>query len=168
MQSTAKNRSCIFYQLWACEMKSMTGGNVKLFSSMQVSLSQAVRTVFASTNRAVAGENCMFNKAAVSAVKKRTTTLKPLFFYLWWLQVVLGGTLLSHSSWQLMSCRGLEVNASSHFIYCSFRWQNRAISLSFPPAGNVSRSNWMFDDGRERSSRAVHRMVYVVDEATGN
>ncbi len=143
-------------------------GNVKLFSSAQVSLSREVRAVFASTNRTVAGENCMLNKAAVSAVKKRTTTLKPLFFYLWWLQVVLGGSLLSHSSWQLMRCRGLEVNASSHFIYGSFLWQNRAISLSFPQAGDGSWSSWVFDDGRERSSGAVHRMVYVVDKAAGN
>lgn len=118
---------------------------VELFSSMQVSLSQAARTAFASTNRRAAGENCVFNKAAVSAVKKTTTTLKPLFFYLWWLQVVLGGSLLAHSSWRLMRCRGLEVNASSH-IYGSFLWQNRAVSLSFLQAGHVSWSNWMFDD----------------------
>lgn len=55
-------------------------GNVKPVSTVQVSLSQAERTVFASTNRGVEGENCMFNKAAASAVKKITTTPMLLFF----------------------------------------------------------------------------------------
>lgn len=142
-------------------------GNVKPFSAVQVSLSQAERTVFASTNRGVEGENCMFNKAAASAVKKRTTTLM-LFFYLWWLLLVLRWRhFLSHSSWQLMRCRASEVNASPHFINSSALWQNGAISLSFPQAGHGSWSEWIFDDERERSYGAVHQMVYVVDEAFG-
>lgn len=113
---------------------------IKPFPSTQVSLSQAERTVFASTNRRVAGENCMCNKAAASASKKKTS-VKPLFFYLWWLQAVLG-TLLSHSSWQSIWCSGLKVNASSHFIYGSSLWQNRAFSLSFFQAGHASWSNF--------------------------
>lgn len=141
-------------------------GNVKPLPSMQVLLSQAERSVFANTNRTVAGENCMFNKAAARSIKRRTT-LKPLFFYLWWLQVVLGGTLLSHSSWQLIRCRGLEVNASSHFIYGPSLWQSRVISVSFPQTGNLSWFDWTFDDGRKHCSGAVNRMVYVVDWGFG-
>lgn len=70
-------------------------------------------------------KKCMFNKAAVQTA----AALKPLFFYLWWLQVVLGGSLLSHSDWQLMRCRGLKVNTSSLIIYGSSLWQNTTISL---------------------------------------
>lgn len=100
----------------------------------------------------MAGENCMFNEAAVGAVMKTTTALKPFLFYLWWLQVVLGGSLLSHSGWQLIRCRGLKVNASSRFIYGSSLGQNGAISLPFPRAGHESRSKWAFDDRRESFS----------------
>lgn len=86
-------------------------GTVKSFFPIKVSLSEAERIVFAGANRTAAAETCTINKAA----GRKWTTLKPFFFYLWWLQAVLGGTLLFHSSWHLMRCRGLEVSAGSHF-----------------------------------------------------
>lgn len=130
MQSTATRCSCIFYQFWAFEMKLMKGETSKPFFPCRYHCLQD------RTNRTAAEEKWMFNKVAVPAVKNRTIALKP--FYLWLLQVVLGGSVLSHSDWQLIRCRGLEVRASSHFIYGSFLWQNGAISLSFPQAGDVS------------------------------
>lgn len=85
-----------------------------------------------------AGENYMHHKAAARTSKKKTS-VEPLFFSLWWLQAVLG-SLLSHSSSQLMRRGGLKVNASSHFIPGASQWQN--ISLSFFQACHASWSNF--------------------------
>lgn len=63
---------------------------------------------------------------------------------------------------------GAEVWKSTqvHILFMvNFSGKTGPSLLSFPQAGNVSWSNWMFDDGRERSSEAVKQMVYVVDEA---
>lgn len=75
-----KKHSYIFYLLGAFEMKPVTGemSNLSFLCRYRCLIP---RTVFANTNTTVAGDNCMFNKAAVSTVEK--TALKRLFFYLW-------------------------------------------------------------------------------------
>lgn len=45
------------------------------------------------------------------------------------------------------------------------RGKTGTIPLSVPQVGHVFWPNWLFDDGRERSSTAVHQLLHVDDFA---
>lgn len=98
----------------------------------------------------VAGGNAMFNKAAV---KRETTALRPSRFYLWWLKVVLAGSLLSRT---VDTVQRFWRNSSSHFIYGSFLSHFLMQVMNLDPT--ECRGTNLFRG-------AVLQMLYVVDYA---